>query len=162
MERCSAGFGQWLRAALLIAVAACAGCSAVRTNFVREPSQALAPQYDTPSGRYVRQELRQHQDLSGFRLLTRSTNALMSRIALIDHAAHTIDLQYYIFENDDTGRLVAQRLLAAAARGVRVRLLIDDIGADHMGIRRGSRGGSIAAPTSVGTPRAARVRKAVC
>ncbi|MFC5491150.1 phospholipase D family protein [Dokdonella soli] len=51
----------------------------------------------------------------------------MSRIALADHAKRSIDLQYYIFNNDETGRLVAQRLLAAADRGVRVRILLDDI-----------------------------------
>jgi putative cardiolipin synthase len=39
-------------------------------------------------------------------------------------------MQYYIFEDDDTGRLIAQRLLAAADRGVRVRLLLDDVGLD--------------------------------
>jgi putative cardiolipin synthase len=51
----------------------------------------------------------------------------MSRVWLIDHARHSLDLQYFIFENDATGRLVAQHLLAAADRGVRVRLLLDDI-----------------------------------
>ncbi len=51
----------------------------------------------------------------------------MSRVALADHAQRSIDLQYYIFQNDETGRLLAQRLLAAADRGVRVRMLIDDI-----------------------------------
>jgi Phosphatidylserine/phosphatidylglycerophosphate/cardiolipin synthases and related enzymes len=40
----------------------------------------------------------------------------MSRITLIDHATRSVDLQYYIFANDATGRLVAQRLLAAADR----------------------------------------------
>ncbi|MGA9827007.1 MAG: phospholipase D family protein [Rhodanobacteraceae bacterium] len=46
---------------------------------------------------------------------------------MADHAVHSIDVQYYIFHNDATGRLVAQRLLAAADRGVRVRILLDDI-----------------------------------
>jgi cardiolipin synthase C len=109
---------------------AAAACSALRSDFVKQPSAAEAPRFDTPSTRYVRHEVARHKDLSGFRLLTRSTNALMSRIALIDHAAHTIDLQYYIFADDDTGRLVAQRLLAAADRGVRVRMLLDDVTLD--------------------------------
>ncbi|WP_233523459.1 phospholipase D family protein [Dyella solisilvae] len=68
----------------------------------------------------------QHQHQSGFRLLTLSTNALLSRVALADHAKHSIDLQYYIFANDMTGHLMMQHLLAAADRGVRVRILIDD------------------------------------
>jgi putative cardiolipin synthase len=69
----------------------------------------------------------QRQGQSGFRLLTLSTNALLSRIALIDHAAHSLDLQYYIYHNDATGRLVTQHLLSAADRGVRVRLLLDHL-----------------------------------
>jgi putative cardiolipin synthase len=104
-----------------------AGCSSMRTDFVKKPSQALPAAFDTTSSRYVRAELDGHKDLSGFRLLSKSTNALMSRIALADHAAHSIDLQYYIFNNDATGRLVAQHVLAAADRGARVRMLLDDI-----------------------------------
>ena len=96
---------------------------------VKPPSKALPPTTATAGARYVHAEVKQHQDKSGFRLLTRSTNALMSRVALADHAQHALDLQYYIFDNDATGRLVAQRLLAAADRGVRVRLLVDDINA---------------------------------
>jgi putative cardiolipin synthase len=117
--------------AILLAFALLASaCSSLRKDYVRQPSTALQPAYDTPSSRYVESEVKQHGDLSGFRLLTRSNNALLSRIALIDQAVHSIDLQYYIFADDDTGRLVAQRLLAAADRGVRVRLLLDDVSID--------------------------------
>jgi putative cardiolipin synthase len=115
----------------LIAVAAFAAmitaCSSLRTDFVKEPSTALPPATDTPSAHYLAAEVSQRGEQSGFRLLTKSNNALMSRVALADHAQHSLDLQYYIFQNDATGRLIAQRLLAAADRGVRVRLLIDDI-----------------------------------
>ena len=87
----------------------------------------MPPATDTPSARYVAAEVSQRGEQSGFRLLTKSNNALMSRVALTDHAKHSIDLQYYIFQNDATGRLLAQRLLAAADRGVRVRMLLDDV-----------------------------------
>src|SRR5690606_21136552 len=91
-------------------------------------STAVAPATDTPSARYTQPELRrQPRGQSGFRLLSVSSNALMSRIALADGAQHAIGLQYYIFKNDATGRLVAQHLLLAADRGVRVRMLLDDI-----------------------------------
>ncbi len=106
---------------------ALAACSSLRTDFVKTPSNALPPATDTPSAHYLASEVDQRGEQSGFRLLTKSSNALMSRVALADHAAHSIDLQYYIFNNDATGRLLAQRLLAAADRGVRVRMLIDDI-----------------------------------
>jgi len=115
----------------LVFALAAAACSSLRTDFVKQLSTALPPQADTPSARYVQGEVEQHGAMSGFRLLTRSNNALMSRVALIDHAAHSVDLQYYIFEDDDTGRLIAQRLLAAADRGVRVRLLLDDLPLDQ-------------------------------
>jgi len=64
---------------------------------------------------------------SGFRLMSLSTNALLSRVSLADQAKQTIDLQYFIFENDATGRLIALHLLQAADRGVHVRILIDDL-----------------------------------
>ena len=66
-------------------------------------------------------------DPSGFRLMTLSTNALLSRVSLSDQAKKTIDLQYFIFHNDATGRLIALHLLQAAERGVKVRMLIDDL-----------------------------------
>jgi putative cardiolipin synthase len=53
--------------------------------------------------------------------------ALDERDALIDAAVHTIDAQYYIWNSDASGRYLAARLLAAAERGVRVRILLDDI-----------------------------------
>jgi len=107
--------------------AAMTACSSLRTDFAKHPSSALPPTTDTPSARYIAAELSRRGEQSGFRLLTRSTNALMSRVALADHAKRSIDLQYYIFQNDATGRLLAQRLLAAADRGVRVRILLDDV-----------------------------------
>lgn len=112
--------------ALSILELALAACS-LRTDVVKQPSKALPAPTATASARYIRAELDKHLDKSGFRLLTRNTNALMSRIALTDHSKRSIDLQYYIFNNDATGRLVAQRLLSAADRGVRVRMLLDDI-----------------------------------
>lgn len=114
-------------AVLVMGALALGGCSSLRTHFAKHPSSAMLPATNTASARYIRLQLDQHHDTSGFRLLVRSTNALMSRIALADHAQHSLDLQYYIFDNDATGRLVAQRLLVAADRGVRVRLLLDDI-----------------------------------
>jgi putative cardiolipin synthase len=103
------------------------GCASLRTDAPRPVSHALAPVADTTSSRYIQSELHAHEGLSGFRLLSKADNALLSRIVLADHAQHSIDLQYYIFNNDATGRLLAQRLLTAADHGVRVRILVDDI-----------------------------------
>lgn len=59
--------------------------------------------------------------------MDRSDDALDWRLALADTAQASIDAQYYIWKNDESGLLLLNRLLSAADRGVRVRLLIDDI-----------------------------------
>ncbi len=64
---------------------------------------------------------------SAFLLLSRNDDALNWRLALADHATTSIDAQYFIWQNDATGNLLFDRLLKAADRGVRVRLLVDDI-----------------------------------
>jgi putative cardiolipin synthase len=122
---------RWPRLLSLAGVALLAGCTTLRTDYVRTPSSALPVNLDTPSARYVQAQLDRHSGQSGFRLLESSTDALMSRLWIIDQAKHSVDLQYFIFENDATGRLVAQRLLAAADRGVRIRLLLDDVNIRH-------------------------------
>jgi putative cardiolipin synthase len=116
-----------LRLGALALLALASGCATLRTDLPKQPSTALPPVADTPSTRYVASETSTHGEASGFRALISNPNALMSRIVLIDHAQHSLDLQYYIFDNDATGRLVAQRIVAAADRGVRVRILLDDL-----------------------------------
>ena len=53
-------------------------------------------------------------------------DGLLLRLELIEQARRSLDLQYYIFHGDETGRLVTHALARAAARGVRVRILVDD------------------------------------
>ena len=62
-------------------------------------------------------------------ILDRGPQALLARINLLRAARAKIDLQTYIFDEDDAGRLVLDELLAAARRGVRVRLLVDQLSA---------------------------------
>ena len=64
---------------------------------------------------------------SGCALIQDGRTALIARLALAKHASHTLDVQYYLWHDDETGRLLARGLLDAADRGVRVRMLIDDI-----------------------------------
>lgn len=65
--------------------------------------------------------------LSGFRLIGSGTEALQARFALIEQATGSIDLQVYQFKGDATGRALMLALREAARRGVRVRLLVDDL-----------------------------------
>jgi len=66
-------------------------------------------------------------ETSGFELLDRNEDGLRWRLALIDSARHSIDVQYYLWYGDDAGRILARRLLDAADRGVKVRMLVDDL-----------------------------------
>jgi len=59
--------------------------------------------------------------------LNRGPDALRMRLALIDSATTSIDAKYFIWHEDHTGSLMLERIIAAADRGVRVRLLIDDV-----------------------------------
>ena len=68
----------------------------------------------------------QHPELTGYLVLFEPLEALSARLRLIDKAEKTLDLQYYIWDNDKVGALALHALIRAADRGVRVRLLIDD------------------------------------
>jgi cardiolipin synthase C len=79
-------------------------------------------------GRWIDPQVGAHQGRSGFRLLATGVDAFVARAVLIELADRTLDLQYYIFHRDTTGSIVIDRLIAAADRGVRIRLLLDDWG----------------------------------
>lgn len=68
---------------------------------------------------------------SGFRFLL-GPGGLDVRLALLRSAKRSLDLQYYHLHNDSTGRLVLRELRNAAQRGVRVRLLLDDLYTDGL------------------------------
>jgi putative cardiolipin synthase len=71
--------------------------------------------------------LQQHHGQSGFKLLTKGEDALLLRIALIQAAQHSLDMQYYIIEDDMTGKFLLSAIMQAADRNVRVRILVDDV-----------------------------------
>jgi cardiolipin synthase C len=64
---------------------------------------------------------------SGFHLLDSNEDGLRWRLALIDSATHTLDLQYYVWWGDEAGSLLMRRVLDAADRGVKVRMILDDL-----------------------------------
>ncbi|MGO4441158.1 phospholipase D family protein [Rhizobium sp. RAF56] len=67
-----------------------------------------------------------HPGLSGFSLLSQAREAFITRLALADMAERSLDMQYYVWDGDTTGRIIVDRVMRAADRGVKVRLLVDD------------------------------------
>ncbi|MFT3867464.1 MAG: phospholipase D family protein [Nibricoccus sp.] len=117
----------FLRLFLLGAVACLGvGCVSIRPHLAAEKSRALEQADTTKLGRMLLPHVQAHPGQSGFKLLEYGREALVARTALADVAERTIDAQYYICDPDASGSYFFQRLIAAADRGVRVRLLLDD------------------------------------
>jgi phosphatidylserine/phosphatidylglycerophosphate/cardiolipin synthase-like enzyme len=106
-----------------------AGCAGLPQHVKKYPSEALVelPQ-STSLGRIVAaSEDGNARTLSGIRLLTTGEEAFDSLVALADRAERTLDIQYYIIRQDESARLLLTHVRDAADRGVRVRVLVDDL-----------------------------------
>jgi cardiolipin synthase C len=64
---------------------------------------------------------------TGVYVLETGAEALLARAWLVEHARQSIDVQYFIWSSDNIGILAAEALLRAAERGVRVRVIVDDL-----------------------------------
>ena len=106
---------------------AAAGCSHLPTDFERLPSYALIDTRDTLIGRMVAKEVAENPGKSGFHLLSDGLDAFVARALLANFAERSIDVQYYLYHDDLVGGLLTNELVKAADRGVRVRLLVDDM-----------------------------------
>ncbi len=91
------------------------------------PSCVVSDGDRTGLGRAFQPLLEQHPAQSGVRLLGNGLDAFVGRAVSARLAERSIDLQYYMFHQDTVGRLLIAELVAAADRGVRVRMLIDDM-----------------------------------
>jgi putative cardiolipin synthase len=111
---------------LLLLSLLAAGCSSLPRDFERQASTAFDRPLETTIGRYFAAAIDEHPGQSGFRLVSHSREAFTMRVGLADVAERSLDLQYYIWEEDATGRILAMKLVDAADRGVRVRVLLDD------------------------------------
>src|SRR3954453_21965728 len=110
---------------LLAMLSACAG---LPPQTGRIETHAVEPSDSTRLGAAFAPQERRHPDETAFHLLPDGVDALLSRIVLADAADRTLDLQYYIWHDDLTGRHLANAVLRAADRGVRGRVLLDDLG----------------------------------
>lgn len=117
----------------VIVLSGIAGCSTL-------PKQVpIKPQYsydtstkDTTLSKIISPLKNEHSELTGYHVLYDPLDAIAARIHLIDKAEKTLDLQYYIWDNDKIGALALYKIIQAADRGVKVRLLIDDNNAQAM------------------------------
>ncbi len=116
-----------LAGSVLVLACMFSGCSSVPRPVDRPPSSALADTARTKIGRLVAPDLADHPGHTAFYPVPLGAEAFAARVALIRAAERSLDVQYYILHDDDTGRTLLAELLHAADRGVRVRLLLDDI-----------------------------------
>lgn len=119
----------WQRWLVVLATAVVAGCASIPpgADYPRESSLALAQPETTSLGKAFAARLKQHGTNGGFRLLPSGTDGFILRAEMAASAQRTIDVQYFIFHSDITGKLLIDELLRAADRGVRLRILLDDL-----------------------------------
>ncbi|MEE4174948.1 MAG: phospholipase D family protein [Xanthomonadales bacterium] len=127
--------GDWptgLRTAVLLCVVvlltACAGPALKENRQPPPPGHALPPATEGVLADMAQRITATHgEDRSGFYLLDGSYDGLAWRLALIDSAVSSVDIQTYLWYPDNAGRLMLDRAIRAADRGVRVRLIVDDL-----------------------------------
>lgn len=88
-------------------------------------SAALAA--NNPHMDFIDAQIAANAGKSGVYVLDTGAEALLARAWLADHATKSIDVQYFIWSTDNIGILAAAALLRAADRGVRVRVIVDDL-----------------------------------
>ena len=96
-------------------------------NSQRASSQVIPDGETTKLGQAFKAQLQDYSGLSGVYMLRSGLDAFVARAGLARLAERSLDVQYYMFHQDTVGQLLINELLDAADRGVRVRLLIDDM-----------------------------------
>jgi len=116
-----------LRPALALGlVAVLAACSSLPAQIATPPTTAIGDYAQTHLGA-ITQKVLPTDGRSGFRLQPYGPNSFATRIELTKLATRSLDVQYYLLPGDNTGRALMRAMRDAAARGVRVRLLVDDL-----------------------------------
>lgn len=113
---------------LLVSVVVCGCASSLPTQVDRPVTATLANPQSTPLGSLV-QQLRPASvkpQTSAFTLLSGAQAAYGARLALVEGAQQTLDLQYYAIHADESTQRLLRGVVEAARRGVRVRVLLDD------------------------------------
>jgi len=116
------------RLVLLALLLALTGCAGLPAGVARPASVAMSDVASTELARIAAAATPDDKrHLSGFRVLPAGDHAFNARIALARRAQKTLDVQYYLIASDTAGLQFMRELRDAAARGVRVRVLLDDL-----------------------------------
>jgi putative cardiolipin synthase len=103
-------------------------CSTLPPAPLEENAFAQPPATEGPLARLAAQQsLTMNINDSAFHLIPKASDGLALRLALIDNATHSLDAQYYVWSDDAAGALMIRHILDAADRGVKVRLLVDEM-----------------------------------
>jgi putative cardiolipin synthase len=105
-------------------------CASLPDNTSRQQSHALEDTSATTLAKGIakrRDDQGISPELTGMRLLDNGLDGFVARAALAQLAEKTLDVQYYLYHSDLSGRLLTHEILKAAERGVRVRMLLDDM-----------------------------------
>ena len=112
---------------LVAIIAILSGCATVDFDYPKPASNAHTDTGDTYLGKQLAGLADEHPGEAGFYPMADGIDALASRLLLAERAERTIDAQYYLIKDDIVSHAFINVLLRAADRGVRVRLLVDDI-----------------------------------
>lgn len=112
---------------LLLILLLLSGCATLPDNSGRTESFVITDTADTRLGKDLQEARDLGETQDGFILLGKGLDAFVARVALTELAENSLDVQYYLYHNDLVGGLFTAHLLRAADRGVRVRLLVDDM-----------------------------------
>ncbi|HSY07258.1 MAG TPA: phospholipase D family protein [Steroidobacteraceae bacterium] len=110
---------------LLTLLGACASLPP-GSHYPKAHSEALSDGTSTRLSQEIAVTVRNHAGRSGFRIINVGVDGFLMRLEMINAAERTLDLQYFIFREDESGHLLSDALVKAADRGVRIRILVDD------------------------------------
>jgi len=128
------GLRAWLLALLILGT----GCATLPELPPRPQELAMHSDASSPLAALARASApKDHPGWSGFRLFYSGESAFNARIALARRATHSLDIQVYHLAYDETGRGFMGELRDAAQRGVRVRVLVDDLHVSDDGLLAG-------------------------
>ena len=115
---------------LIIAISVLSACSSLPTDFDGTDSYAYTDTAQTTLGKKAAEITGDDTSNSTMYLVAEGTDAFLTRMVLLSFAERSVDVQYFIWKSDLIGKLLMNKMVEAAERGVRIRMLLDDLTLD--------------------------------